>query len=196
MVKNTKGGSSHKKGARKHTVGSNQRAQNKLRISLDECEIYAQVEKLLGGGMCYVNCIDNKKRICVIRGKFRGRGKRDNTLVNGTWCLIGLRDYLSEVADGKFDKCDLLEVYSDSDKARLRSQVTDVDWNKFLATDAANSFTNIDDEAFEFADDSEKTEYKNLMTKQITEGSIASRLDLFTVAEDNEVCGEINIDDI
>ena len=45
MVKNTHGGSGHKKFARKHTSGAK---SNKLRISEDEGEIYAIVTKMLG----------------------------------------------------------------------------------------------------------------------------------------------------
>jgi initiation factor 1A len=195
MVKNTKGGN-HKGQARKHANGS-QRANNKLRIAEDECEIYAQVTKMLGNGMCHVDCMDLKNRLCIIRGKFRGRGKRDNTLVNGTWCLIGLRDYLSEAPDGKMDKCDLLEVYAEGDKSRLRSQVTDINWNKFLTADASNSFTTIDETLdIEFADEREQ-DYRRLMEQQIKEGgtAIATKLDL---SVDDEGTGDIviNIDDI
>ncbi len=194
MVKNTKGGGGAKKGARKHTNDS-QRAQNKLRISNEVSEIYAQVEKLLGNGMCYVNCMDTKKRICVIRGKFRGRGKRDNTLVNGTWCLIGLRDYLSEPIAGDLEKSDLLEVYSETDKPRLRSQVSNVDWNKFLTTDSTNSFSEFDTN-LEFTDDRQE-DYKRLMEQQIKAGS-SGKLILNTVEENDSSEGEkeIDIDDI
>ncbi len=194
MVKNTKGGGGAKKGARKHTNDS-QRPQNKLRISNEESEIYAQVEKLLGNGMCYVNCMDTKKRICVIRGKFRGRGKRDNTLVNGTWCLIGLRDYLSEPIAGDLEKSDLLEVYSETDKPRLRSQVSNVDWNKFLTTDSTNSFSEFDTN-LEFTDDRQE-DYKRLMEQQIKAGS-SGKLILNTVEENDSSEGEkeIDIDDI
>jgi initiation factor 1A len=193
MVKN-KGGGNHKHMARK-SFGGDQRTQNKLRISEDECEIYAQVEKLLGNGMCYVECMDNVKRLCIIRGKFRGRGKRDNTLTNGTWCLIGLRDYLSAPAEGKLQQCDLLEVYSNTDKTRLRAQVPGADWNKFLSTDAANSFGNLDDIDLEFTDDRQE-EYKKLMEQQIKSGT--AKLDLTVENEESsdDDNGEINIDDI
>jgi translation initiation factor 1A len=119
MVKNTKGGSGHKAMGRKFVVRPDNR---KTRLSQDECEIYAMVEKLLGNGMCHVLCNDGKRRLCFIRGKFRGRGKRDNTIVNGTWVLVGGRDYESEKSgEGKdLEKCDLLEVYSDVDKERLK----------------------------------------------------------------------------
>jgi len=196
MVKN-KGGGNHKHMARKGFGGS-QKMQNKLRISEDECEVYAQVEKLLGNGMCYVICMDNVKRLCVIRGKFRGRGKRDNTLVNGTWCLVGRRDYLSGPVEGKMEQSDLLEVYAESDKQRLRAQVPTVDWNKFLTNDAINSHnTQSEQQEVEFIDDRQE-DYKRLMAEQI---GITKKLDL-SVGKDSSLeegeggNDEIDIDDI
>jgi len=198
MVKN-KGGGQHKHMARKSFGGGDQRTQNKLRISQDACEIYAQVEKLLGNGMCYVECMDNVKRLCIIRGKFRGRGKRDNNLINGTWCLIGLRDYLSAPAEGKLQQCDLLEVYSSSDKARLRAQVPGADWNKFLSNDVTNSFGNAGEIDLEFTDDRQE-EYKKLMEEQIKSGTAKMDLEVTNDDEGSNDDGndndEINIDDI
>ena len=86
MVKNA-GGNKTKGQARKFASGG---AKNdKLRISEDECEVYAMVEKMLGNGMCHVLCHDGLTRLCHIRGKFRGRGKRDNTVENGACYLSG-----------------------------------------------------------------------------------------------------------
>jgi len=196
MVKN-KGGGNHKHMARKG-FGGGQKMQNKLRISEDGCEVYAQVEKLLGNGMCYVTCMDNVKRLCVIRGKFRGRGKRENTLVTGTWCLVGRRDYLSEPTGGKFEQSDLLEVYAESDKQRLRAQVPSVDWNKFLANDAINSHnTQSEQQEVEFIDDRQE-DYKRLMAEQI---GVTKKLDLnvgidSTLEEGEGGNDEVDIDDI
>jgi len=195
MVKN-KGGGNHKHMARKGFGGA-QKMQSKLRISEDECEVYAQVEKLLGNGMCYVICMDNVKRICVIRGKFRGRGKRDNTLVNGTWCLVGLRDYLSGPVEGKMEQSDLLEVYAESDKQRLRAQVPTVDWNKFLTNDAINSHNTASEQEVEFIDDRQE-DYKRLMAEQI---GVTKKLDLAVRNDSSSEEGEganaeIDIDDI
>jgi translation initiation factor 1A len=91
MVKNTTGGSKTKGQARKF-VNSVKQTSN-LRISNDECEVYAQVTKMLGNGMCHVLCIDQQTRLCHIRGKFRGRGKRDNFIGNNSWILVGLREW-------------------------------------------------------------------------------------------------------
>jgi initiation factor 1A len=129
MVKNTQGGSSHKKFARKNTVSTK---SNKLRVSEDEGEIYAIVTKMLGNNMFHCYCIDDVVRLGHIRGKFTGRGKRDNMVEGGKWVLIGLREWdvssdkSSSVAKGKvkMQQCDLLEVYSDMDKQRLKECVS------------------------------------------------------------------------
>lgn len=132
MVKNTQGGSGHKKFARKH---NNHKGNNKLRTSNDEGEIYGIVTKLLGNGMFYVHCVDNTLRLGHIRGKFSGRNKRDNKVEIGKWVLIGLREWdvssekSSIIVKGKtkMQQCDLLEVYTDTDKELLRDSVTE-DW--------------------------------------------------------------------
>jgi len=140
MVKNVNGGTGHKKQASKHTQAPTFTV--KLRIVLEEGEVYAQVTKLLGNGMCHVLCNDGKTRLCFIRGKFRGRGKRDNTLSPGKWILIGLRDYESGKKD-KMDNCDLLEIYSDQDKDRLQAQVPHINWSVFITND--NVFSHVED---------------------------------------------------
>lgn len=116
MVKNTKGGNKAKKQARK--TNSHEESLAKTRYSTDPDEIYACCAKLLGNGTCKVLCIDGKERLCIIRNKFRGRGRRGNVLEIGTWCLVGRRDF--EIAkDGKLEKTDLLEVYGEVEKKQL-----------------------------------------------------------------------------
>jgi initiation factor 1A len=189
MVKNTKGGSKTKGQARKFVTAV--APKNILRLSEDELEVYAQVTKILGNGMCHVICGDNVTRLCHIRGKFRGRGKRDNLIGLGTWILIGLREW--EVgktsSGGKLENCDLLEVYSDLDKDRLKHTVNSVNWSIFIAND--NKFTNTDkasDEVIQFADD-RTTEYQELIESQMSSTDQTNRI----IMVDEE---EINIDDI
>ena len=129
MVKNTKGGNKGKKQARKHTnIGGPQ----KTRFAEDEDEIYACCQKMLGNGMFVALCHDKKERICIIRNKFKGRGKRDNIINIGTWVLIGRRSFEAR-AQGKLEKCDLLEVYSDSERHKLKQQQTQINWKMFQA---------------------------------------------------------------
>jgi len=194
MVKNTKGGTGHKSQARKYE-NTGKQSNFKTRHSEDEHEHYAQVVAMLGNGMCHVICKDGKKRLCIIRGKFRGRGKRDNTLTNGKWVLVGGRDFESEkTGEGKdLEKCDLLEVYSDLDKERLKSLGG---FNEFIARD--NTFVPISgssrDNEFEFSDNAREDEYNNLMSelkpKQI------SLLPISENKDDYENDCEINVDDI
>ena len=116
MVKNQKGGSGAKSQASKHSKPA--AGAGKVRTSHDACEVYALVTAVLGNRMVHVYCQDTEQRLCHIRGKFAGRGKGDNFLSVGTWCLVGIRDY-ETVPKGKLQNCDILEVYKDSDKARL-----------------------------------------------------------------------------
>ena len=121
MVKNVAGGCNGKKVARKHTT----KGKNDLRLSKSSDEKYAIVNRLLGN-TCDVICDDGVNRRCMIRGKFTGRNKRDNMLDNGTYILIGLREWVDEgghsrQSDNKNIKyCDLLEVYNSMERDILR----------------------------------------------------------------------------
>lgn len=127
MVKNTKGGNKGKKLGRKYATDS---STQKTRFSEDSDEIYACCQKHLGNGMFNAICSDKTERICIIRKKFKGRGKRDNIINVGTWVLVGLRNFEAR-AQGKLEKCDLLEVYSDSDRQKLKQQETHIEWSIF-----------------------------------------------------------------
>jgi len=116
MVKNDAGGNKGKGLARKHVNAAKGGSSKQLRVATDAAEKYAVVSKMLGNGMCYVNLLDGTigNKLCIIRNKFKGRGKRDNILDSGSWVLVGLRDWSS-----KQDTCDLLEVYNDGERDRL-----------------------------------------------------------------------------
>jgi hypothetical protein len=135
MVKNTTGGSKAKGQARKSV---SQAPSQKIRLAVDEDEVYARVTASLGNGMCEVICIDKKRRLCHIRGIFRGRGKRDNFITRNTYLLIGKRSWEGDeekVVKGKIKlpNCDLLEVYSDHEMDRIKSMETkDNDWSIFI----------------------------------------------------------------
>ena len=119
MVKNQHGGNKSKKMGRKFVTAP---VDRKLRLAEDEDEKYAVVTKLLGNGMCYVNVetgSSTSEMICIIRKKFKGRGKRDNTLSIGSLLLIGIRAW-EVLKDGSKPKCDLLEVYNESEVNRLK----------------------------------------------------------------------------
>ena len=188
MVKNT-GGNKAKGYARKNMV----KGSYALRISEDSAEIYAQAVKILGGSICRVTNLQGIEMNCHIRGKFRGRGKRDNTITTGTWLLVGLREWEKEASSGKLLNCDLIEVYSDSDKNRLKNSVNSIDWTPFVTNDTRTSCakTESDDLAPEivFADDN-TMEYKALIDAHLAESKTGKTT---TIVMDEE---EINIDDI
>ena len=129
MVKNKFGGNRHKKMSRKniHTVP----IQRKTRYSTHPDEIYACCNQIFGGGQIKVVCLDGTEMLCFIRNKFRGRGKRDNTVRVGTWLLVGKRGFETVAKKSKLPKSDLLEVYNDYDKENLEQNVMNVDWGVF-----------------------------------------------------------------
>jgi len=108
-------------------------ASGALRLVQEEGECFAQVERMLGGSNCHVKCVDGVSRLCVIRGKFRGKGKRDNALSMGSMVLVGMRDYESCKGKDKLETCDLLEVYREADKTRLFNSVK-IDWSEIVTT--------------------------------------------------------------
>ena len=128
MVRNTFGGKGAKSMAAK---SSSSAANNKLRLSSDKSEVYAIATKMLGNCTCNCVGIDGVKRLVHIRGKFSGKGKRDNTINLGTWILVG--DYqwtasseaLLKKGKEKLQECDILEVYSDRDKQRLKDSISE-----------------------------------------------------------------------
>jgi translation initiation factor IF-1 len=186
MVKNNTGGNKAKGYARKNLV----KGVSALRVSEDPSEIYAQTIKISGGSMCRVNDLKGQELNCHIRGKFRGRGKRDNLIVPGTWLLVGLREWEKEPSPGKLLNCDLIEVYSESDKVRLKNSVTFVDWSSFIANDSrtiGTGSTDIGTDEIEFTDD------KTQEYQAIIEAHVHSGKSNIIATEDGE---EINVDDI
>ena len=125
MVKNM-GGNKGKKVSRKH-LNVSYTGSIRKKNATEPCEIYAMVNKLTGGSMCEAKCEDGVTRNCIIRNKFRGRGKRDNILTAGVWILIGIRDWEVKHPDKK-STCDLLYVYSEEDKTILKTN-TDGNWS-------------------------------------------------------------------
>ena len=196
MVKNTNGGSSHKKFGRKFTTGAAK--NNRLRVSEDEAEVYAIVTKMPGNNMFHCCCIDGITRLGHIRGKFTGRGKRDNIVQGGKWVLIGLREWDTSSEKHstkiKMQQCDLLEVYSDSDKLRLKDSISE-DWsildkNDVSRTATAETSDDIDGFIFATERDFERERLIEEM-KSATAEKITMRIDENVVCEE-----EINVDDI
>lgn len=193
MVKNTKGGSGHKKFARKHVSS---KAGNRLRVSEDEGEIYAIATRMLGNNMFYAHCIDNELRLCHIRGKFTGRGKRDNTIVAGTWVLVGIREWeeVSCVTEKKkIQHCDILEVYTEFDKERLKETLEE-NWSILTENDTSRATPGeIDDSGLQFLND------KDMERNQLVEEMNSETIEKIAIKSKNEDEADedwINVDDI
>jgi len=153
MVKNLTGGNKSKQMGRKFVSAP---VDRKIRLIQEEGESYAVVTKLLGNGMFYANDTEAKERLCVMRNKFRGKGKRDNNVSLGTWVMIGKRDFDSSDKP----KFDLLEVYTDIEKQKLKRSGDPM----FLLLKSEYDNTkdsNQDDDVAFGNDDTEK--YKELM---------------------------------
>ena len=151
MVKNTRGGSGHKKFARKFATA---KGSSKLRTAEEEGELYAIVTALNGNNMFTCHCIDGEIRLGRIRGKFAGgRGKRNNLLMMGTWILVGLREWDINTETNtkssstvttkkqKLKECDLLEVYTESDKCQLIDS-EDEPWERLISNDRSRNTDN------------------------------------------------------
>ena len=177
MVRNNKGGKKGKNVGRKHIVGNI--TQKGIRLPEEEGEMYAAVTKMLGNGRVEVKCLDNKTRQCVIRQKFRGRGKRDNTINVASWILVGIRDW-ETVKEGKMPNCDLLNVYTQNE-VENHLKKTDIDWTVFSSIEDKNGNKMIEkDNDIIFANEIEDT-----VSNEFTPTTI--------IMDDND---EIDFDDI
>jgi len=189
MVKNNFGGNKAKGFARKNLT----KRDTALRVADEEGEIYAQAVKIMGGSIASAIDIDGNPLRVHIRGKFRGRGKRDNFIGAGTWLLVGLHSWQAESSTSKYGEirnCDVLEVYNDSDKNRLKMSVTSVNWSRFTANDTktlGDDTTGEDESGIEFADE-DTQEYEQLIATQAASGKSNS-----IIMDDGE---EIDVDDI
>ena len=180
MVKNTHGGNKSKGMARKNFA----KRDNMLRTAEEHGEIYAQAVKVLGGSIASAIDIDGNPLRAHIRGKFRGRGKRDNFIGAGTWLLVGLHSWETDKEKPEtIRNCDILEVYNDSDKIRLKNNVTSVNWNLFISNDTkslGSEGKDGDDLGITF-DDENKQEYEDIIAAQ------ASMSSNFIIDDDDEV---------
>ena len=169
MVKNSSGGNKTKRGARKNITSNI--ISTKLRLIEEDGENYAIIKKIYGNGMCEVICQDNKSRLCIIRNKFNGKGKSTRLQI-GTWVLVGIRDW--EVRTDGTQKCDLLEIYDDSDREKLieKSNVNLLALLNVMQEIGEKVETNsTNDTGFTIVNNSEQA-YDEIMTEQNTDKNI------------------------
>ena len=173
MVRNQGGGNRAKKQASKRSKGGGGGIQKGTRFAKEEAEVYACVISPFGNNMCKVICLDGIERLCVIRGKFRGRGKRNNLINRGVWVLVGLYEWSSNSAGSGLPKCDLLEVYSDGDKERLQQRSGDNNWDVIKNLDGVSSKSLEDDIEFTYA-----TDYNDISDNTCLQTNIISETDI------------------
>jgi hypothetical protein len=184
MVKNA-GGNKSKRIGRKHIVAPDTKG---IRYATEQGEEYAAVTKLFGG-TCQVICRDGTSRICVIRKKFKGRGKRGNIISPGGWLLVGIRDWEAH-SDGKPQKCDLLEVYSPTDKDHL-AQTCQEDLSVLKSASIEFTDEKCDIEFTNHSSNSESDEEEHTYN---VSNSVSTSLKNDETIQDTD--DEINVDDI
>ena len=193
MVKNIHGGNKHKSQGRKFTV----KVSHKLRVAQDEGELYGIVTKMLGNGMFYVHCIDNILRLGHIRGKFSGRGKRDNIVEIGKWVLVGEREWdISSSSDkpNKLLKCDLLEIYNELEKEKLMDSVS-ANWSILIAQDTSAVTDKNKGSAIDFEFTTERGEEMSKLMEEINANKTSAIT--LNIETENNVSEQISwIDDI
>jgi translation initiation factor IF-1 len=193
MVRNTQGGSGHKKFARKNAAGPTQ--TTRVRFSNDACELYAIVTRMLGNGMFGCVALDGVERIGHIRGKFAGKRKSQNILSVTRWVLVGLREWdlsKSSVGSTKLQQCDLLEIYADTDKMVLKDALPHLPWANLENNDKTISLMNAsatsDDVVFcDKGDDDEESE---------SESEKKKKKYVVKEKEKERTCVVVDIDDI
>ena len=119
MVKNTHGGSKHKSQARKN------QSYNPTSITITPSgphEKSAKVIKMYGNGMCQVETEEGDNLTCHIRGKFRGKNKKHNTVGVNSIVVIGLREWESVKKN-----CDLIGITASGNASSAESYVENED---------------------------------------------------------------------
>jgi initiation factor 1A len=138
MTKNTTGGNRQKSKARKN-VNASATPTTQLRTAKEEGEMYGQVLQMNGGNVCSIQTLDGKNLLCIIPRNFV-KNKRDNFIKKGVWVLVGSREWESTKK-----KCDLLEVYNDTEKEKLKKTIKH-NWDLFSKFESDNKFMNEEDD--------------------------------------------------
>jgi hypothetical protein len=143
MVKNTKGGKSHKSVARKFF----QNKSSIVRTPSNELESFGVVFRHNGFTCTVYNVFLDNIITCHIRGKFRGRSKLNNLVSPGKIVLIGLRDFEAP----NYTSCDLLEVYEHDEVNQLINTEYGSDIHRLLSNyNNTNNFSSAHSNTFDF----------------------------------------------
>jgi translation initiation factor IF-1 len=106
MVRNINGGCKTKSRARKDITDSSSTSRE-IRLPTNELEYIAYVNKACGDGRFDVILSDGEKNSCIVRGKHKGKGKRNNLVTIGSLILVGLREW-----ENPRKTSDLICIYS------------------------------------------------------------------------------------
>ena len=154
---NARGGKHHKKG-KKRRDDDNQNHSTALHATNNQ--IYASVQKKLGGSRLLVECSDGKNRSAIIPGRFFKR----------VWINEG-DILLCELSIGSEDGCHILHKYSNRDANVLKSQgkiqfdiveEKDESGYKFVDDDSKIVFGKGDNPASDSSDSSESSNEKDI----------------------------------
>lgn len=163
-----------KKFKRQKKKGKNDfiKAKSKIRLAKENGEIYAKVLTLFGNGMADVLCNDGKRRLLVIRRRFKGRNKRDNNVAIDKILLVGMREW-EVIAEKKKQKVDLLYVYNDEDIHDLKNDSnlnSDILPDKYKLSEGDNPFdiTNKKDWSKEWQKEQEEKKIEEVMQESGT----------------------------
>jgi hypothetical protein len=122
--------------------------------------------------MADVLCNDGKRRLLVIRRRFKGRNKRDNNVAIDKILLVGMREW-EVIAEKKKQKVDLLYVYNDEDIHDLKNDSnlnSDILPDKYKLSEGDNPFdiTNKKDWSKEWQKEQEEKKIEEVMQESGT----------------------------
>ena len=104
MGRNKFGGNKQKAMANSKTV------EIPMRYSTCELEVYAKIMKSWGNGMFQVQDNDGNTYVGHVRGKMRGKSKRNNLIRVNDIVLVGLREWESDKKNVVFFRMDAFVV--------------------------------------------------------------------------------------
>jgi translation initiation factor IF-1 len=105
MVRNINGGNKAKSKARKDTTEVYD--STSIRLPENELEDLAYVNKCYGNGRFEITTTDGNKISCIVRGKHKGKHRRNNLVAPGSLILVGLREW-----ENPRKTSDLITTYS------------------------------------------------------------------------------------
>jgi hypothetical protein len=161
MVKNTKGGSSHKKQASK-AQPKNTNQNSNVRMATEPEHAYAVVTKSFSMTEHNFKTIDGEVLYCKVGGGFR---KEYKLITIGTLLLVGIFTDFAPTKAG-MRKCQLLEIYTQREVDILKSRVN-LNWNNLIIDTFTGKSTG--DDGFDISNEAYD---KMMMIKEVSNNTI------------------------